>query len=109
MTYHLSFMADIFFSMCLALMVASLLETILITNLLLSSKTVIPVPRWIRVFVLHFLGRVVGLPWEEVKDAGIQKSVLINTLILKYHRKLFRFYMIQQVFRTAVTKVIFQI
>ncbi|XP_051930209.1 5-hydroxytryptamine receptor 3A-like [Hippocampus zosterae] len=65
---------NIFFSMCLALMVASLLETILITNLLLSSKNVIPVPRWIRVFVLHFLGRVVRLPWEEVKDADTGSS-----------------------------------
>ncbi|XP_019731022.1 5-hydroxytryptamine receptor 3C-like [Hippocampus comes] len=65
---------NIFFSMCLALMVASLLETILITNLLLSSKNVIPVPHWIRVFVLHFLGRVVGLPWKEVKDADTGSS-----------------------------------
>nr|XP_049582240.1 uncharacterized protein LOC125972531 [Syngnathus scovelli] len=60
---------NVFFSLCLALMVASLLETILITNLLLSSKNVTPVPRWIRVLVLHLLGRFVGLPWEEVKDS----------------------------------------
>ncbi|XP_061153867.1 5-hydroxytryptamine receptor 3E-like [Syngnathus typhle] len=60
---------NVFFSLCLALMVASLLETILITNLLLSSKNVTPVPRWIRVLVLRLLGRLVGLPWEEVKDS----------------------------------------
>ncbi|XP_037105053.1 5-hydroxytryptamine receptor 3E-like [Syngnathus acus] len=60
---------NVFFSLCLALMVGSLLETILITNLLLSSKNVTPVPRWIRVLVLQLLGRLVGLPWEEVKDS----------------------------------------
>ncbi|XP_077440633.1 5-hydroxytryptamine receptor 3C-like [Vanacampus margaritifer] len=60
---------NVFFSLCLALMVASLLETIVITKLLLSSKNVSPVPYWIRVLVLRILGRFVGMPWEEVKDA----------------------------------------
>ncbi|MEQ2185653.1 hypothetical protein GOODEAATRI_020501, partial [Goodea atripinnis] len=39
---------NVFFSLCLALMVASLLETILITNLLSNSSDFSPVPRWIR-------------------------------------------------------------
>nr|XP_061791002.1 5-hydroxytryptamine receptor 3C-like [Nerophis lumbriciformis] len=58
---------NVFLSLCLALMVASLLETIVITNWLFSSKNVSPVPPWIRLLVLHILGRLVGLPWKEVK------------------------------------------
>uniref|UniRef100_A0A3Q3AJM8 Neurotransmitter-gated ion-channel ligand-binding domain-containing protein n=1 Tax=Kryptolebias marmoratus TaxID=37003 RepID=A0A3Q3AJM8_KRYMA len=42
----------VFFSLCLALMVASLLETILITNLLCNSADFSPVPGWIKVLVL---------------------------------------------------------
>ncbi|CAL8393559.1 unnamed protein product [Boreogadus saida] len=37
---------NVFFSLCLALMVASLLETILITHLHSSSRRLAPVPRW---------------------------------------------------------------
>lgn len=43
-------------------MMTSLLETILITNLLFGSAHYSPVPRWVRVFVLHILGRLVWLP-----------------------------------------------
>uniref|UniRef100_A0A8D3DXI4 5-hydroxytryptamine receptor 3A-like n=1 Tax=Scophthalmus maximus TaxID=52904 RepID=A0A8D3DXI4_SCOMX len=49
---------NVFLSLCLALMVASLLETILITNLLRGSAHSSPVPHWIRGFVLHVLGRL---------------------------------------------------
>uniref|UniRef100_A0A3B5AQJ3 5-hydroxytryptamine receptor 3E-like n=1 Tax=Stegastes partitus TaxID=144197 RepID=A0A3B5AQJ3_9TELE len=49
---------DVFLSLCLGLMVASLLETILITNLICGSAHYSPVPRWIRVLVLHILGRL---------------------------------------------------
>ena len=52
---------DVFFSICLALMVASLLETVIITNLLCSGKKT-PVPRWVRVVVLNIMGRLVCLP-----------------------------------------------
>ncbi|XP_061681476.1 uncharacterized protein LOC133503673 isoform X2 [Syngnathoides biaculeatus] len=65
---------NVFFSLCLALMVASLLETIVITNLLLTSQNVSPVPRWIHVLVLRILGRLVGLPWEQVKDSDTRGS-----------------------------------
>uniref|UniRef100_A0A4W6D908 Neurotransmitter-gated ion-channel transmembrane domain-containing protein n=1 Tax=Lates calcarifer TaxID=8187 RepID=A0A4W6D908_LATCA len=61
---------NVFFSLCLALMVASLLETIFITNLLYSSTTFSPVPRWIRVLVLKILGRLVCMPLK--KESGIQ-------------------------------------
>ncbi|XP_055077342.1 5-hydroxytryptamine receptor 3A-like [Periophthalmus magnuspinnatus] len=59
---------NVFFSLCLALMVASLLETILITDLLHSSTRLSPVPRWVRVLVLQFFGCLVCLPWKPSKD-----------------------------------------
>ncbi|KAJ3599114.1 hypothetical protein NHX12_033077 [Muraenolepis orangiensis] len=51
---------NVFFSICLALMVASLLETIFITNLHSGSSHFAPVPHWVKVVVLHTLGRLVG-------------------------------------------------
>ncbi|XP_019730707.1 5-hydroxytryptamine receptor 3A-like [Hippocampus comes] len=53
---------SVFLSLCLALMVVSLLETILITNLLHSSTHYSEVPRWIRLSVIHILGHLVLLP-----------------------------------------------
>ncbi|XP_068446257.1 5-hydroxytryptamine receptor 3A-like [Clinocottus analis] len=58
---------NVFFAICLALMVASLLETILITNLLCRSADFSPVPHWIRVLVLQVLGRLVFLPQKTKK------------------------------------------
>uniref|UniRef100_A0A3B3XL20 Uncharacterized protein n=2 Tax=Poecilia mexicana TaxID=48701 RepID=A0A3B3XL20_9TELE len=58
---------NVFFSLCLALMVASLLETILITNLLSNSPDFSPVPRWIRILVLNFLGCLVCMPRKTEK------------------------------------------
>ncbi|XP_071764165.2 uncharacterized protein LOC139918646 isoform X1 [Centroberyx gerrardi] len=65
---------NVFFSLCLALMVASLLETILITNLLCGSSNFSPVPRWVRVLILHILGRLVRLPPKpkEQTDAEVK-------------------------------------
>lgn len=64
---------DVFFSLCLALMVASLLETILITNLLSSSDKLPPLPRWVSVVFLQRLGHLVCLPpkTKHLKDPGI--------------------------------------
>ncbi|XP_037106240.1 5-hydroxytryptamine receptor 3C-like [Syngnathus acus] len=53
---------NVFLSLCLGLMVASLLETILITNLLHSSAHYPEVPRWIRLLVIHMMGRLVLIP-----------------------------------------------
>lgn len=61
---------DVFFSLCLALMVASLLETIFITNLLSSSGEFSPAPRWIRVLVLQFLGCLVCMPLKKKQTEG---------------------------------------
>uniref|UniRef100_A0A672J4D3 Uncharacterized protein n=1 Tax=Salarias fasciatus TaxID=181472 RepID=A0A672J4D3_SALFA len=52
---------NVFFSLCLALMVASLLETIVITNLLSGAADFGPVPNWIRVLLLQILGPLVYL------------------------------------------------
>ncbi|XP_043985178.1 5-hydroxytryptamine receptor 3A-like [Gambusia affinis] len=61
---------NVFFSLCLALMVASLLETILITNLLSNSSDFSPVPRWIRILVLNFLGCLVCMPQKTEKPTN---------------------------------------
>uniref|UniRef100_A0A668VT83 5-hydroxytryptamine (serotonin) receptor 3B n=1 Tax=Oreochromis aureus TaxID=47969 RepID=A0A668VT83_OREAU len=50
---------NVFLSMCLAMMVASLLETIIITNFLCGSSNYSRAPRWIRVLFLKILGRLV--------------------------------------------------
>ncbi|XP_051550746.1 5-hydroxytryptamine receptor 3A-like [Myxocyprinus asiaticus] len=50
---------NVFFSFCMALMVASLLETILITNILCGSSNYPPLPKWIRILVLKYLARLV--------------------------------------------------
>uniref|UniRef100_A0A671QC44 Neurotransmitter-gated ion-channel transmembrane domain-containing protein n=1 Tax=Sinocyclocheilus anshuiensis TaxID=1608454 RepID=A0A671QC44_9TELE len=46
---------NVFFSLCLALMVASLLETILITNIVCGSHDLPPLPKWLRILVLKYL------------------------------------------------------
>ncbi|XP_041647737.1 5-hydroxytryptamine receptor 3A-like [Cheilinus undulatus] len=53
---------NVLFSLSLALMVASLLETILITNLQFSSTQYSAVPRWLSILVLQYLARIVCVP-----------------------------------------------
>ncbi|KAL2090127.1 hypothetical protein ACEWY4_014815 [Coilia grayii] len=69
---------NVFFSICLALMVASLLETILITNLLYNSKDYPAVPRWVRFLLLELLARLVCLTRKTPNDQNFttQTSVL---------------------------------
>ncbi|XP_073699885.1 5-hydroxytryptamine receptor 3A-like [Garra rufa] len=52
---------NVFFSLCLALMVASLLETIVVTNILCGSSDYPPLPNWVKVLFLHYLARLVCL------------------------------------------------
>uniref|UniRef100_A0A8C7LL01 Neurotransmitter-gated ion-channel transmembrane domain-containing protein n=1 Tax=Oncorhynchus mykiss TaxID=8022 RepID=A0A8C7LL01_ONCMY len=66
---------NVFFAICLALMVASLLETILITNLLVASCNFPPVPGWVRVLVLRFMGTLVWLPQKSREDKIIFNPV----------------------------------
>uniref|UniRef100_A0A673XXX3 Neurotransmitter-gated ion-channel transmembrane domain-containing protein n=1 Tax=Salmo trutta TaxID=8032 RepID=A0A673XXX3_SALTR len=70
---------NVFFAICLALMVASLLETILITNLLVGSSNFHPVPGWVRVLVLHFMGNLVWLPQKSREDKIIRNPVAGGT------------------------------
>ncbi|XP_076131716.1 5-hydroxytryptamine receptor 3A [Alosa pseudoharengus] len=58
---------NVFFSICLALMVASLLETIIITNILHSARDR-AVPRWLRALVLEFMARLVCLVQKKAED-----------------------------------------
>ncbi|XP_028299782.1 5-hydroxytryptamine receptor 3A-like [Gouania willdenowi] len=53
---------NIFFSISLALMVTSLLETIFITNIQFSSSQYSAVPRWLSVLILNYVAVVVCLP-----------------------------------------------
>ncbi|KAF7667212.1 hypothetical protein LDENG_00072040 [Lucifuga dentata] len=70
---------NVFFSLCLALMVASLLETILITNLMHGSAKFSHVPRWIQVLILQILGCLVGLPSKpkEPSDEEVKASTVV--------------------------------
>ncbi|XP_059197466.1 5-hydroxytryptamine receptor 3C-like [Centropristis striata] len=53
---------NVFFCISFALMVASLLETVFITNIHFSSSEYSPVPHWLRVLVLRYLAVIVCLP-----------------------------------------------
>ncbi|XP_047229692.1 5-hydroxytryptamine receptor 3A-like [Girardinichthys multiradiatus] len=59
---------NVFFSISLALMVASLLETVFITNIQFSSSQYSAVPHWLRVLVLRYLAVVVCMPPKEKSD-----------------------------------------
>uniref|UniRef100_A0A671Q7M4 5-hydroxytryptamine receptor 3A-like n=1 Tax=Sinocyclocheilus anshuiensis TaxID=1608454 RepID=A0A671Q7M4_9TELE len=52
---------NVFFSLCLALMVASLLETILITNIQCGFTRYGPLPPWAKVLFLNYLAKLVCL------------------------------------------------
>uniref|UniRef100_A0A3B4XGS9 Neurotransmitter-gated ion-channel ligand-binding domain-containing protein n=1 Tax=Seriola lalandi dorsalis TaxID=1841481 RepID=A0A3B4XGS9_SERLL len=67
---------NVFFSICLALMVASLLETILVTHLLCGSGDFSPVPRWIQVLVLQILGRLVCLS-QKTQGSDMEQNVVV--------------------------------
>ncbi|KAK0136589.1 5-hydroxytryptamine receptor 3A [Merluccius polli] len=56
----------IYFSVCLALMVISLLETVIITNVLHhNSMKYREVPRWVRVVVLKHIANLICYRWPE--------------------------------------------
>ncbi|KAM4547883.1 5-hydroxytryptamine receptor 3A-like [Odontesthes bonariensis] len=56
----------IYFSVCLALMVISLLETVIITNVLHhSSMKYQEVPKWVRVVILKYIANLICYRWPE--------------------------------------------
>uniref|UniRef100_A0A3Q0RX00 Neurotransmitter-gated ion-channel transmembrane domain-containing protein n=1 Tax=Amphilophus citrinellus TaxID=61819 RepID=A0A3Q0RX00_AMPCI len=71
---------NVFLSICLTLMVASLLETILVTSLLCGSADLPPVPRWIRVLVLQLLGFLVCMPPLKKKPRASGMLFIITQL-----------------------------
>ncbi|XP_023195564.1 5-hydroxytryptamine receptor 3E [Xiphophorus maculatus] len=79
---------NVFFSLCLALMVASLLETILITNLLSNSADFSPVPRWIRILVLNFLGCLVCMPRKTEKPKNSEKRTMSVAAEMKSDKRI---------------------
>ncbi|XP_070764476.1 5-hydroxytryptamine receptor 3A-like [Enoplosus armatus] len=66
---------NVFFSLSLALMVASLLETVFITNIQFSSSHYSAVPHWLSVLVLRYLAVVVCLPSKKKSN---RITVFIN-------------------------------
>lgn len=68
---HLSSLADVFFCVSLALMVANLLLTLFITNLHFHSSHYGAVPRWLRVIVLQYLAVFVGLRPKQVNRVTV--------------------------------------
>ncbi|KAK7889363.1 hypothetical protein WMY93_024923 [Mugilogobius chulae] len=73
---------NVFLSMCLVLMVGSLLETIIITNLLCGLAKNSPVPWILRVIILKFLGPLVLLPpkRKEKTDTVIENPAAQETI-----------------------------
>ncbi|XP_033181057.1 uncharacterized protein LOC113139592 [Mastacembelus armatus] len=78
---------NVFFSISLAMMVASLLETVLITNIQFRSSQCSSVPRWLSVLVLRYLAVVVCLPPKEEQNKVTvflnppSRDTAINTVI----------------------------
>ncbi|XP_039870810.1 5-hydroxytryptamine receptor 3A-like [Simochromis diagramma] len=56
---------NVFFSISLALMVASLLETLFITNIQFKSSEYSAVPHWLTILVLRYLAVLVCIPPKE--------------------------------------------
>ncbi|XP_055072672.2 5-hydroxytryptamine receptor 3C [Misgurnus anguillicaudatus] len=52
---------NVFFSLCLILMVASLIETIIMTNIMCGSSNYGPLPQWMKVLFLKYLAKLVCL------------------------------------------------
>lgn len=73
---NLSFNLGIYFSVCLALMVISLLETVIITNVLHhSTMKYQEVPNWVRVVVLKHIANLICYRWqEEVQPPSIPQK-----------------------------------
>lgn len=71
---------DVFFSISLALMVASLLETVFITNIQFSSGEYSVVPHWLSVLLLQYVAVLVCLappPSPKKKKSG-RITVFLN-------------------------------
>ncbi len=70
------FILGIYFSVCLALMVISLLETVIITNVLHhSTMKYQEVPKWVRVVVLRHIANLICYRWqEEVQPPSIPQK-----------------------------------
>lgn len=72
---------NVFLSICLTLMVASLLETIFVTSVLCGSVDFPPVPHWIRVLVLQLLGFLVCMPQLKKKPRASEIDLMTRTVV----------------------------
>ncbi|XP_056615811.1 5-hydroxytryptamine receptor 3C-like [Triplophysa dalaica] len=72
-----------FFSLCLALMVASLLETIFITNIMCGSSRYPPLPQWVKVLFLNYIARLV---WLSDQNCDLEEMRPVALFLLKSQR-----------------------
>ncbi|XP_069476346.1 5-hydroxytryptamine receptor 3A-like [Ambystoma mexicanum] len=73
----------IYFSLCLALLVIGLLETVFVMNILHQGSSKCPVvPRWARTMVLHYLARLVCYKKVDQYDQStLNNSFTIDTVV----------------------------
>lgn len=80
-------LADVFFCLSFALMVASLLETVFITNVHFNSSLYTTPPRWLSVLMLRYLAVVVGLPPKKTNRVTVslpepRRGIIVSS---QYH------------------------
>lgn len=63
--------ADVFFSLSMALMVASLLVTLLVVKLNTNMNSYPRVPRWLRILVLDYLARILFMSPQRPAPADV--------------------------------------
>ncbi|XP_056614062.1 5-hydroxytryptamine receptor 3A [Triplophysa dalaica] len=81
---------NLFFSLCFALMVTSLLETVLITNILCGSNHFPPLPKWIRILVLKYLARLVcmeQMSCDQNSEGNTPKILVYSNSMTEYSKK----------------------
>uniref|UniRef100_A0A8C5G6E1 Neurotransmitter-gated ion-channel transmembrane domain-containing protein n=1 Tax=Gouania willdenowi TaxID=441366 RepID=A0A8C5G6E1_GOUWI len=95
---------NIFFSISLALMVTSLLETIFITNIQFSSSQYSAVPRWLSVLILNYVAVVVCLPRKKKTS---RLTICIKSGKKHQHHKLLGGFPSEQLRSTQARKTTF--
>ncbi|XP_062869425.1 uncharacterized protein LOC134331821 [Trichomycterus rosablanca] len=69
---------NVFFSVCLALMVVSLMETIIVTNIICNAAKYPPVPGWIRTLTYVFFSVCLALMVVSLMETIIVTNIICN-------------------------------
>uniref|UniRef100_A0A3P9NL83 Neurotransmitter-gated ion-channel transmembrane domain-containing protein n=1 Tax=Poecilia reticulata TaxID=8081 RepID=A0A3P9NL83_POERE len=81
---------NVFFSISLALMVASLLETVFITNIQFSSSQYSAVPRWLSVLVLRYLAVVVCMSPKKSNRVTVYSTANTNSITISGNQSILK-------------------